>query len=378
MKPRRSGGGCAKENAMEIGAATAPSAGAFPMAEARAIARRFAEPDPKIYWPDFLLSAAVGWAAFAGAVYAAPFSPEQAALVLVAAAALFRAVLFTHELAHLKKGTFGAFRFAWNVIVGAPFMVPSYTYTGVHIDHHRPGVYGSTRDGEYVSFGAGEPWRAVAYVLVSFLLPPILIARFLVLTPLSWIVRPLRSLIWRRLSSLAIDFGYDRHPPNRDDDDTWLIQETATSLFTIAVAILLWIGVLPVSLLGVWYATTATILVGNAIRTLGAHAYRYSGDVTVNKAEEFLDSINVPAGDLLTRVIAPVGLRFHATHHLFPATPYHNLPKLHAALASELSDSAAYLSTTRKSYAHALRTLWRDACAGDRRRREAVSPLVAE
>ena len=28
------------------------------MAEARLIARRFAEPDPRIYWPDFLISAA--------------------------------------------------------------------------------------------------------------------------------------------------------------------------------------------------------------------------------------------------------------------------------------------------------------------------------
>lgn len=339
----------------------------FPMAEARAIARRFAEPDPRIYWADFLISAAIGWAAFAAAVYSPPASLPQAALTLAAAAALFRAVLFTHELAHLKKGTFGAFRFVWNALVGVPFMVPSYSYTGVHIDHHRPGVYGSSRDGEYVSFGTGQPWRAVAYVLVSFLLPPLLVLRFLVLTPLSWVVRPLRGLIWRRLSSLAIDFGYDRHPPNKDDDETWLVQETATTLFAAGVAALLATGALPLSLLGVWYATTATILFVNAIRTLGAHAYRYSGDATVNKAEEFLDSINVPAGDLLTRIIAPVGLRFHATHHLFPATPYHNLPGLHAALAGELSDPSAYLSTSRKNYVDAVRRLLKEAADADRR-----------
>lgn len=349
------------------------SAAGFPMAEARAIARRYAEPDPKIYWTDFLLSAAAGWAAFVGAVLAPPFSLAQAVLVLAASAALFRAVLFTHELAHLKKGTFGTFRFVWNALIGAPFMVPSYSYTGVHIDHHRPGVYGSSRDGEYVSFGAGEPWRAIAYVLISFLLPPLLVVRFLILTPLSWIVRPLRAVIWRRLSSLAIDFSYDRHPPNKDDDGTWLIQETATSLFTIALAALIYFGLLPFRVFGVWYAVTATILFVNAIRTLGAHAYRYSGDDSVTKAEEFLDSVNVPAGDPLTRIIAPVGLRFHATHHLFPATPYHNLPKLHQALVAGLPDNAAYLSTLRKSYLDAVRRLLNEASEADRRRKTSAA-----
>lgn len=347
------------------------------MAEARVIARRFAEPDPRIYWSDFLASAALGWAAFAGAVYAPAFSLLQAALILAAAAALFRAVLFTHELAHLKKGTFRVFRFVWNGLVGVPFMVPSYSYTGVHIDHHRPGVYGSSRDGEYVSFGCGQPWRAVLYVLVSFLLPPLLALRFVVLTPVSWVVRPLRDLIWRRLSSLAIDFSYDRHPPNKDDDETWLVQETATSLFALAIASLVAAGILPLALVGVWYATTATILFVNSIRTLGAHAYRFSGDVAVKKPEEFLDSINVPDNGVLTRIIAPVGLRFHATHHLFPATPYHNLPKLHAALAAELSDAAAYLSTSRKDYFDAVRRLLEDAAQADRRRKGAADRAAA-
>ncbi len=349
----------------------------FPMAEARLIARRFSEPDPKIYWPDFLISAALGWAAFAGAVVSAPFSPLQIVLTIAASFALFRAVLFTHELAHLKKGTFGKFRFVWNALAGMPFLIPSYSYTGVHIDHHRPGVYGSTRDGEYVSFGAGAPWRSVGYVLLSFVLPPLLLFRFIVLTPLSWVVRPLRKVIWRHFSSLAIDLTYDRHPQNKDDDETWLIQETATAIFAVGVAVMIAFGVLPLSVAFIWYAVTATILFVNSIRTLGAHAYRYSGDVSVTKTEEFLDSVNVPGNRWITPLVAPVGLRFHATHHLFPATPYHNLPKLHDALVSELSDNSAYLSTSRESYADALARLWKDASDADRRRSQ-MGRMAAE
>jgi fatty acid desaturase len=349
----------------------------FPMAEARLIARRFTKADPKIYWPDFLISAAIGWSAFAGAVFAAPLSAVQFALIIVSAFAHLRAVLFTHELAHIKRGTFGKFRLVWNAISGIPFLIPSYSYTGVHIDHHRPGVYGSTRDGEYVSFGAGKPWRTVGYVLLSFVLPPLLLARFIILTPLSYIIRPLRSLIWRRLSSLAIDLNYDRHPQNKDDDETWALQEFATSGFVISVAALIIAGVLPLAVFFVWYAVTATILVINSVRTLGAHAYRYSGDVSVAKTDEFLDSVNVPSNDPLSKLIAPVGLRYHATHHLFPATPYHHLPKLHEALASELSDTSVYLTTSRTSYAHALRRLWHDAAEADRRR-NAQGRMAAE
>jgi fatty acid desaturase len=348
------------------------------MAEARLIARRFAEPDPKIYWPDFLVSAAVGWAAFTGAVFAAPFSVLQGALIVAAAFALLRAVLFTHELAHLKKGTFVGFRFVWNLLAGMPFLVPSYSYTGVHIDHHRPGVYGSSRDGEYVSFGAGRPWRTIGYVMLSFVLPPLLALRFLVLTPLSWMIRPLRKLIWRTMSSLAIDLSYKRHPQNKDDDDTWLLQETATTVLALGVVAAVAAGWLPLAVLGVWYAVTAAILLINSIRTLGAHAYRYQGDVSVSKTEEFLDSINVPSDDVVSKLIAPVGLRFHATHHLFPATPYHNLPKLHAALAAELSDTSVYLSTSRRNYAHAFASLWTDARAADQRRRSPATAMAAE
>lgn len=354
-----------------------PGDATFPMAEARLIARRFSEPEPRIYWADFIASGALGWAAFAGSVIATPFSLMQIALILVAAAALFRAVLFTHELAHLKKGTFGRFRFFWNALVGCPFLVPSYSYTGVHIDHHRPGVYGSVRDGEYVSFGAGRPWRAFGYVMLSFILPLLLLVRFAVLTPLSWIIRPLREVIWRRMSSLAIDLNYDRHPQNKDDDETWLFQETGASLVAVAVVAGTIAGYIPLAVLGVWYAVTATILFGNSIRTLGAHAYRYSGDASVGKLEEFLDSVNVPSEDIVSKIIAPVGLRFHATHHLFPATPYHNLPKLHHALVAELSDNSLYLTTSRRSFAHAVQTLVADARAADRRGRD-TSRLAAE
>ena len=47
--------------------------------------------------------------------------------------------------------------------------------------------------------------------------------------------------------------------------------------------------------------------------------------------------------------------------HLFPALPYHALATAHWRLARGLSDSSAYLETSRSSLWDALRRLWGDA-----------------
>ena len=123
----------------------------FPIAEARVIARRYAKPKPAVYWTDFLISISIGWGAFVAAVTLPAFSAGQIVAVIVSALAHYRAVLFTHELAHLKIGTFKLFRAVWNLLSGVPLMIPAYTYTGVHLDHHRRGIYGFEEDGEYVA-----------------------------------------------------------------------------------------------------------------------------------------------------------------------------------------------------------------------------------
>ena len=81
----------------------------------------------------------------------------------------------------------------------------------------------------------------------------------------------------------------------------------------------------------------------------------------MSRSEEFLDSVNVPGIPFITALWAPVGLRFHATHHLFPSMPYHELHKAHNALIAELPDNSAYLSASRDSLFDALAQLWHEA-----------------
>ncbi len=338
----------------------------FPLAEARAIVKRFSGPRPEIYWTDFLISAGIGWAAFVAAVMSPAFSPVQIIAVVIASLAHYRAVIFTHELAHLKRGTFTRFRAVWNIFSGIPLMAPSFTYTGVHIDHHRPGIYGFKEDGEYVPFATGKPWRIVGYVLLIVILPLVMAARFVILTPLSYVIPPLRRRLWAHLSSLAIDLSYKRPPPAKQDDESWRLQECGAFVFGAGAIILVALGMLPVSVLVVWYAVAVVIFFLNSLRTLAAHAYRNPGDKLMSRSDEFLDSVNVPGIPFFTALWAPVGLRFHATHHLFPGMPYHELPEAHKALAAELPDNTAYLAASRKSLFDALGRLWKEARDAER------------
>ena len=57
---------------------------------------------------------------------------------------------------------------------------------------------------------------------------------------------------------------------------------------------------------------------------------------------QFLDSVNVPPPGRIAELWAPVGLRYHALHHLMPSMPYHALPEAHRRLVAELGEASTY------------------------------------
>lgn len=333
----------------------------FSLREAHSLVNDLMTPNPWIYWTDFLFSSMVGWIAFFTALFSPLFSLWQIGAYVIAVLALYRTAIFVHELAHLKKGTFKTFRMAWNCICGIPFMIPSFTYDGVHNDHHRRDIYGTHEDGEYVSFATRKPIEMVGYVLLSFVIPLLLLARFLLLTPLSYCIPPLRKVVWERASSLTIDPSYKRAENAIRNDHNWRQQELAAFLFAFTVVSLVLLDIFAFDVLVLWYLIAAMVFVLNSLRTLAAHAYRNPGGKSMSHAEQYLDSVNVPGNLLITPLWAPVGLRFHATHHLFMSMPYHNLGKAHRRLINGLGDNALYLTTVRSGLWDALKRIWRES-----------------
>jgi fatty acid desaturase len=331
----------------------------FSIREARAIVRDLFEPKAAIYWADFLLSLGVGAACFFGSRLLPLFSPGQALLALVACLAYYRAALFIHELIHFREQSFRWFRIVWNLLCGIPFFMPSFLYY-THLAHHARKHYGTPDDGEYLPL-ATQPRREIfKYLLQPFIIPALAIVRFLVLTPLAWISPGLRRWVQRRASSMVMDPSYVRPLPTHHELRIWRLQEACCFLYALGATVQLLRGALPLSLLAHLYLTAVVILMLNNVRTLGAHRFRHRGE-PLTFVDQLLDSVNYPRRRLLGELWAPVGLRFHALHHLFPSMPYHSLPEAHRRLMAKLPSDSPYRLTESPSLAAALGELWRNA-----------------
>src|SRR5262245_29440579 len=94
-----------------------------------------AKPNAAIYWSDLLLSAAVGYGTYAVWI-ASGMTPVGLCAAFVSVFALYRCILFIHELTHLRKRTPRGLWIAWHVLVGVPLLLPSFLYDGIHNLHH--------------------------------------------------------------------------------------------------------------------------------------------------------------------------------------------------------------------------------------------------
>ena len=104
--------------------------------------------------------------------------------------------------------------------------------------------------------------------------------------------------------------------------------------------------------------TGVCVLYLDHFRTLGAHCYTNAGG-EVTFVDQWLDSVNYPDSRFSSFVWAPVGLRFHALHHLFPTLPYHNLARAHRRLMALLPADSPYRETNSPGLVASLRRLWR-------------------
>lgn len=302
------------------------------------LTRELSVADPKIYWPDMLGSALIGWAALAGAILADGVALALG-LAFVAALALYRAASFIHELTHIRKGALPGFRLGWNLAVGLPLMIPSFLYEDVHTQHHARTRYGTANDPEYLPLALMKPWSLPLFILVAALAPVGLMLRFGLLAPLSVAIPPLRRKVIAEFSALSINPAYRRRAPTGDFARQWAWQEAGASLVAITLATSpLWLGWKPLLVyMGIHSATTVV----NQLRTLVAHLWENEGEAMTVTAQ-YLDSVNVPPPSPLAALWAPVGLRYHALHHLLPSVPYHNLAAAHRRLIGTLGAESPY------------------------------------
>lgn len=314
-----------------------------------------------IYWPDMIGSALLGYCALAVTIVAGELWLALAC-ALVAVLALYRALLFIHEITHFRGRPLPGFSTAWNLLVGIVMLTPSFMYEEVHTLHHARTRYGTAEDPEYLPLALMKPWSLPAFVLVALLAPIGLLIRFGILAPLGLVFPAIRRMNWARFSSLSINPAFRRRPAAGEARRRFAWQEAAASGWAMvligSIFVLGWRPLLVA--LGVF----AAVGLLNQLRTLVAHLWENEGEAMSTTAQ-YLDSVNVPPPSPLASLWAPVGLRYHATHHLLPSLPYHSLAEAHRRLAAHLAPETTYWRASHKGMAP---LVWRIVTATNGRR----------
>jgi len=330
--------------------------------ETHALVRDLLEPDPVCYWTDFLVTIVTAYAAFAVYLSVGSGAVQVPALV-VAALAAYRAVVFTHEIAHRPAGSFTTFTVVWNALCGIPFWMPSFLY-GDHKSHHMRPVYGTSSDPEYLRLGARPRVRLLLFLSLSLLYPILGPLRFLLLTPLAIVARALDRLIWTRASSLYnMNETYRRHYDDQARSPSRWFQEAAASAWAWVVVWLVLSQRISWNVLGKAYGVFVLWILVNQVRTLVAHRYANHTAAPISHLDQVRDTNTFSRGRWLPHLWAPLGMRYHALHHLMPAMPYHAMGAAHRRLMEHLPPESPYRATVRPSLGHVVTSLWRESRA---------------
>jgi fatty acid desaturase len=322
--------------------------------QARDLVRGLHQPRPSVYWTDLLVSAALGWGAFALAIGLPFLSAGMLAAVACAVFALYRGLCFVHEISHLNRNALPRFEGIWNALIGFPLLLPSFVYAGVHQSHHKLSTYGTRQDPEYLPFAQCRR-MTVLFALESFLIPVALLVRFLILSPMGFVSSRIRRWLVVHASSLTMNVAYRR-------EVTAELERTVTRQSAIifagmagVLALVVW-GAIPGRVVLIWLMISSLVSFINTLRTLGAHAYESTGEPRDRKGQ-LVDSIDTP-GAAWTELWAPVGLRYHALHHYFPGIPYHNLPEAYRRVERSLPPQATYRTVVSEGLWRSLRRLY--------------------
>lgn len=313
-----------------------------------------------VYWTDFLLSCTGAWT-LAVLFFRADGWPPLALLAWFGSAVLFfRTGTFIHEIMHFRPGELVWFRRAWNLGMGIPMLTPWIIYRN-HVEHHSLRYFGTPEDGEYLPLAAAPRIETLKYLLQTPALPFLLLLRFGVVGPLSWFHKGLREWVLT-VASHGVSNPYYRKRVAPADEQHWLVVEVLCFSWLVLLAVLFVKGVIGWSVLPKAVALFALALALNWVRNLGAHGYANRGQ-RMTLTEQVSDSFNITGQTWLTVLLFPVGLRYHALHHLFPNLPYHNLGKAHALLMAGLPAGSPYHAVNQSNYFAVVAALWRRARA---------------
>ncbi len=325
--------------------------------QARPLVKDLLQPSARYYTVDMLITLVVAYG-FAGVYFLAPaFSPPQIIALVISGFALHRLSNFMHEIVHLEsKKALKSFRVAWNVLVGIPTLMPSYFF-GNHIAHHNARQFGTGDDCEYVALARGPLSGIAKFMAQIFLQPVFVIVRFTVLTPISFLHPKLRQWTLENFSGFVFVWPCPREIPEDAPRAAWAAMDIACWLRASAIFVLVAVGLNPWYRIPQLYVLATFALSLHYFRSLTAHRYMADGN-RQSFAAQLQDSIDIVGNRYFTELLYPIGLRYHALHHMFPNMPYHNLGIAHRRLMAHLPADSPYRDLVYPSVWSVLRELF--------------------
>lgn len=313
---------------------------------------------PVLYWLDFLLSASFAWAFTALFFFSPAWSLLQIAGFVLAGILFYRAGTFIHEIVHMGRNKMPVFKSAWNGLVGIPLLMPWQLYRN-HIGHHARVEFGTPADGEYLPLAASPVRETFKYLLQIPVLPLLALLRFGILGPLSWLHGGMREWLLTRSSAYVTNPYYRKRFPAGQERQLLLVERWCFA-WILVLALATAFGPLEGKHWLMAWAILAWAAGLNWVRNLAAHGYANRGE-TMSHIGQLSDSINISGQTWLTAWLFPVGLRYHALHHLFPSLPYHNLGRAHKRLLSALPAGSPYHKVNHHSFLGVVSALLRSA-----------------
>ena len=262
--------------------------------------------DGKRVYTELVLIAIIAWGAYFSLFLELPLT-FKIALFFISAIFFYRGLSFIHEVSHFDR-ILPHFRLTYNTLFGVPYRVPAYCLT-THNFHHGIKTFGSIADPEY------EKWTERKKV---FLLRPF----------------------------------------SEDDFSQMKTQDIACAIYFVSFcAITTYLGVFKLAF-GIWYAQIVFISLMNTYRALVAHRYQIhnASKETAARDLQVNDSVTIE-GSFLTEIWAPIGLRCHSTHHMFPMIPYYNLSRAHKRIKAAITPDHPYSKTIEPNFVAAFSKL---------------------